>query len=273
MDTPYQLLIVEDDADTGVMLREYFGLHGYRVRVATWGKEAIVQCRQAPPDLILLDIRLPDMDGYEVCSRLRQQPGTKHTPVIFLTERRSRDDRLTGLQLGAVDYMTKPFDTEELLLRVRNALRQASQEYLTNPVTDLTVEPAMKERLRSLVGQDERAVLYIRLQNLESWGQDYGFPACDEALRAVADLLDNVVAEWGGDKDFVGHLGEADFALVTSPARVKTLQEEIEARLPRTLRRPAAPRREDAEKGAPAMPSFSVAIGLLTGDDLASGDE
>jgi DNA-binding response OmpR family regulator len=123
VDTPYQLLIVEDDLDTSTMLQEFFDRQGYQVRVTAWGEEAIAQCRKAPPDLILLDVRLPDMDGYEVYARLRQNLREQHVPAIFMTERRSRDARLTGLELGAVDYITKPFDLEELSLRVRNALQ------------------------------------------------------------------------------------------------------------------------------------------------------
>lgn len=267
MDTPYQLLIVEDDADTSAMLQEYFDLQGYEVRVAAWGKEAIAQCRQDLPDLILLDIRLPDMDGYEVYARLQQQFRTWDTPVIFLTERQSRDDKITGLQLGAVDYMTKPFDPEELSLRVHNALCRAEQSQAANPVTSLPIDRGMEEQLHLLVDQDEGTALYLRLQNLETLGETHGSLAKDEALRTVAETLNKIVAQLGGDQDFVSHLSEADFVLVTSPARVEVLQEEIVARLPRALRRLAAPHGEDAGSGEPATSLLSVAIGLLTSDD------
>jgi DNA-binding response OmpR family regulator len=267
VDTPYQLLIVEDEPDTSAMLQEYFGLQGYQVRVAGWGKEAIAQCQKAPPDLILLDVQLPDMDGYEVYARLRHQLRTRHTPVIFLTERRGRDDRLTGLRLGAVDYMAKPFDLEELLLRVRNALLQAGPPHRAGPTPGLPMALAVGQ-LRPLVGREEWAALYLRLQNLGAFDEARSFPTRDEVLRTLADTLGEIVAELGSDEDFVAHLSETDFVLVTSPARVDTLQGEIVARLPRALRQLAASRREESRDKSPASAHLSVGIGLLTNADL-----
>lgn len=273
METPYQLLIVEDEPDTSAMLREYFGLRGYDVRVVGWGEEAIAECRQDPPDLIMLDIRLPDMDGYEVYARLRQQFRTRHTPVIFLTERRGREDKITGLQLGAVDYMTKPFDLEELSLRVRNALRWAEQAQRVNPVTNLPIGLGMEEQLRPLVGQGEWAALYIRLQNLESFSEVYGFVAGDEALRAVAKTLGEVVADLGSDQDFVGHLNETDLVVVTSPARVEALRQSAVTRLPRALKQFTELHSRHAEDDEPPQPVLSVGIGVLTSTDLPPDQE
>jgi CheY-like chemotaxis protein len=268
MDTLYQILIVEDEPDTGSMLREYFGLQGYQVRIASWGEDAIAKCRQYPPDLIVLDIRLPDMDGYEVYARVRQLFRTRRTPVIFLTERRDREDKITGLQLGAVDYMTKPFDLEELSLRVRNALRWAEQAQRVNPVTNLPIGEGMKEQLRPLVGQDEWAALYVRLQNLESFGEVYGFVASDEALRAVAETLGEILAELGSEEDFVGHLSETDMVLVTSPTRVAALRKSVAARLPRALKPFTELHPRYVEDDEVPKPPISVGIGVLTSADL-----
>ncbi len=268
VNTPYQLLIVEDESDTSAMLREYFGLRGYDVRVIGWGEEAIAECRQDPPDLIILDIRLPDMDGYEVYARLRQQFRMRRTPVIFLTERRGREDKITGLQLGAVDYLTKPFDLEELSLRVRNALRWAEQAQQVNPVTSLPIGQGMKEQLHPLVGQAEWAALYVRLQNLEPFGEVYGFVASDEALRAVAQTLNEIVAELGGDEDFVGHLSEADLVVVTSPARVETLRQSVLTRLPRALKQFTEFHSRHAGDDESPKPIISVGVGVLASADL-----
>src|SRR5512136_3471619 len=131
------ILVVEDERDTAEMLTAYFESQGYQVLHAAWGQDAIQITSQTVPNLILLDIRLPDIDGYEVCRQLRQQRRTQDTPVIFLTEKRERMDKLQGLELGAVDYITKPFDIQELRLRVRNALRRAEFGTLTDPVTSL----------------------------------------------------------------------------------------------------------------------------------------
>jgi len=114
MNMEHTLLIVEDDCDTSEMLRVYFEAQGYRVITAASGGEALEKGRQQLPDLILLDIRLPDIDGFEVGKQLQDDLRTSRLPVIFVTERRERDDRIMGLKLGAIDYITKPFDVQEL---------------------------------------------------------------------------------------------------------------------------------------------------------------
>ena len=121
-----RLLIVEDDVDISNMLKIYFGGLGYDVDTAMRGSEALEKTRQVLPHLIVLDIMLPDIDGYEVCRRLRQSTHTRHIPVIFLTQRDERSDRLQGLELGADDYMTKPFSPKELVARVRAMLRRTT---------------------------------------------------------------------------------------------------------------------------------------------------
>ncbi len=135
------ILIVEDDLDLAEMLNAYFRVQGYEVQTAAWGEDAVRMTREDPPDLVVLDIRLPDIDGYEVCRRLRTNRRTQDIPIIFLTEKRDRVDKLTGLELGVVDYITKPFDIQELRLRVRNSLRRATQTLLVNPVTNMPEGP------------------------------------------------------------------------------------------------------------------------------------
>ncbi|RPI93720.1 MAG: DNA-binding response regulator, partial [Chloroflexi bacterium] len=131
------ILIVEDDLDLSEMLNAYFRVQGYEVQTAAWGEDAVRLTLENPPDLVVLDIRLPDIDGYEVCRRIRTQRRTQTVPVIFLTEKRDRVDKLSGLELGVVDYITKPFDIQELRLRVRNAISRAIRPNVSNPVTDL----------------------------------------------------------------------------------------------------------------------------------------
>lgn len=120
-----KILLIEDDLDVADMLNAYFRVQGYEVFTSNWGEDGVRAVATVRPDLILLDIRLPDIDGYEVARRLRADRKTNTIPIIFLTERRDRADRLQGLELGADDYITKPFDLQELRLRVRNAIRRA----------------------------------------------------------------------------------------------------------------------------------------------------
>ena len=121
------ILIVEDDLDIADMLNAYFRVQGYEVLTVNWGEDGMRSCLTGTPDLVILDIRLPDIDGFEVARRLRANRKTREIPIIFLTEKRERKDRLKGLELQADDYITKPFDIQELRLRVRNALQRSRQ--------------------------------------------------------------------------------------------------------------------------------------------------
>ena len=123
-----RILVVEDDFDISNMLKIYFSGQGYDVEVAARGSQALEKTRQELPHLIVLDIMLPDIDGYEVCRQLRISTRTSHIPIIFLTQKDERSDKLQGLELGADDYITKPFDIEELKLRVEGSIRLGLSE-------------------------------------------------------------------------------------------------------------------------------------------------
>ena len=225
----HTLLIVEDDRDTSDMLRVYFEAQGYRVITAAGGREAMEKCRQLPPDLILLDVRLPDIDGFEVGQRLQGDIRTSRLPVIFVTERRERDDRIAGLKLGAIDYITKPFDVQELRLRVRNALRRAGSQ--NNPVTGLPGDKLTDDRLSLLLERDTWAALSVSIKGLDMFNEIYGFVARDDVLRAVALILTSVIEELGAIDDFVGHPNESQFLIITIPAKADVLARHIKERL------------------------------------------
>jgi PleD family two-component response regulator len=225
------ILVVEDDIDTSEMLSAYFEAQGYDVKAVAWGEDALKATQETIPDLVVLDIRLPDIDGYEVCRRLREHRRTEHVPIIFLTERRERIDRLTGLELGAVDYITKPFDIQELRLRVRNALRRASLGTLVNPITGLPTDPLIDEHLTVLLRRKDWALLSVGIRGLRDFSDSYGFVASDDVLRAVALMMKNVTKELGETDPFIGHLGEADFIIISTLAKIDTLRERISARL------------------------------------------
>lgn len=232
----HRILIIEDDLDVADMLTAYFRVQGYEVQTANWGEDGVRACQVSPPDLVILDIRLPDIDGYEVARRLRSSLRTARIPIIFLTERRQRSDRLKGLELGADDYITKPFDIQELRLRVRNALRRASMGPIQNPVTNLPegalVDEAIQERLDS--GQEWGALL-VSLVNLEAFRERYGFVTSDDVLRAVSLMLQNTVRDVAGKDDFLGHLSPTDFLIMTSPEHVPALAEHVRERVGQAL--------------------------------------
>lgn len=225
------ILVVEDESGTAEMLTSYFEAQGFRVSSVAWGNEALTFVKHTVPDLIILDIRLPDIDGYEVCRQLRASRRTEHVPVMFLTEKQARADKLTGLELGAVDYVTKPFDLQELRLRVRNILRRSSTDQLIHPITGLPTASLADERLRALLARSDWAVLSVGLQGLKKFSQVYGFVTRDDVLRAVALMLNHVVSEARDPDACVGHLDDSSFFIIVAPDKIKQVQEALAVRL------------------------------------------
>ncbi len=211
------ILIVEDEVSTAEMLTAYFSSLGYQVSHAGWGNDAVKMATRIQPDLVVLDIHLPDIDGYEVCARLRSQPRTEHTPVIFLTERRERIDRLTGLELGAVDYITKPFDVQELRFRVRNALRRSNRETLLHPITGLPTTLLIEEEVGRVAKEPRLAMIGVVINGMPEFSDAYGFLTHDDVLRAVALILRNTATESMGAELFVGQLDIYQY-LIVAPA-------------------------------------------------------
>lgn len=234
-DTKPKILIVEDDPDVAEMLTAYFRSQEYDVATVNWGEDGVRSAQQSPPDLAILDIRLPDIDGYEVAHRLRKDRRTSDIPIIFLTEKRDRSDKLQGLEIGADDYITKPFDIQELRLRVRNALSRVSQGSLTNPVTGLPEGALVDEKLSEALSKENVALLFISLNNMDAFREAYGFVASDDVLRAISLMISNTLREFSRAEDFLGHLSSTDFILLVPPANLSSLIEKLRSRLDQSM--------------------------------------
>jgi len=202
-----RLLIVEDDIDISNMLRIYFSGQDYEIDTALRGSEALEKTRQNLPHLIVLDIMLPDIDGFEVCRILRTNMRTSHVPIIFLTQKDERSDKLQGLELGADDYITKPFDIEELKLRVQRAIERSEQQSLTDPRSGLPSGRLIEEQLRRIIRLADWAFMDLRIINFEPFKDVYGFVASDDVLRFTSMLLGEIADELGTANDFIGHAG------------------------------------------------------------------
>ena len=137
-----RILVVDDEADIRHLVGEALTASGYDVRVAADGRDAIRTAAQYLPDLVLLDVTMPGMDGYAVYERLRAKPVDLRSPIVFLTARRGMDDKLLGFEKGAADYVTKPFHIKELLARVKVHLGELHPPRgdTPNPLTDRELE-------------------------------------------------------------------------------------------------------------------------------------
>jgi DNA-binding response OmpR family regulator len=225
-----RLLVVEDDIDIANMLKIYFTSLQYEVDVANRGRDALEKTKQVLPHLIVLDIMLPDIDGYEVCRTLRTNTRTSHIPVIFLTQKDERSDKLQGLELGADDYITKPFDIEELKLRVQGAIRRSERESLTDPRSGLPAGRLIEEQLRRIIREKGWALLDVRMNNFEAFKDVYGFVAGDDVVRFAAMMIGEVVDELGTTSDFIGHAGGDNFIIITTEEAAPKIRQRLKER-------------------------------------------
>jgi DNA-binding response OmpR family regulator len=257
-----RILVVEDDFDIANILNIYFDGQGYSVQVAGTGSEALLKVKERRPDLIMLDIILPDMDGYSVCQQLRSRPETSDIPILFLTQKDERSDRISGLELGADDYITKPFDIEELKLRVQNSLRRSERERWIDARTGLPAGGLIQERLGELITREDWALLDMRVKNLEEYQAEQGFLAVDNLLHNLAAMFGTILQDEGSRDDFLGHAGSGNFIIITEPDRAPTIRSQVRAQFHELMTR--LDRRTEEE-----APPMQLAIGLIDGREHA----
>lgn len=221
------ILVVEDELQIARMLEETLEIEGYQVISTRNGEDAVQFALREPPHLIFLDIMLPGIDGYEVIRRLRNHPKTMHIPIIVLSALGDTDNKVRAFERDADDFVTKPFDTDELLSRMRRQLRRVQQSFLS-PLTSLPgglqVVRAINYKLNS---QEPWSILYLDLDNFKAFNDVYGFLAGNDMIQLVGQICQRLVYQLGGAEDFVGHVGGDDFVIVTSPPRAKTLCTKI----------------------------------------------
>lgn len=271
-----RILVVEDDFDIANMLRMYFSAQGYQVDVAARGNDALDKTRRHLPDLIVLDIMLPDMDGYQVCKVLRTTTRTSHIPIIFLTQKDERSDRIAGLELGADDYITKPFDIEELKLRVRTAIRAHQRLNMTDPKTGLPSGRLIEEQLRALMRRDDWRFVLVGIDHLDLFIDVYGFVAGDEVLRFTALLLNEALDSFGSPDDFVGHASSDSFALITYGGQADEMVNHLRRRFNGDIR--THYNFMDSERGALTLPDgtpgplMSLSFGVVSPEQRRFAD-
>ena len=266
-----RILVVEDDFDISNMLRIYFTGQGYQVEVAGRGREALEMTRKQLPDLIVLDIMLPDMDGFSVCQQLRTTTRTSHIPIIFLTQKDERSDKIAGLELGADDYVTKPFDIEELKLRVRSAIRTHQRLNMTDPRTGLPSGRLIEEQLRTLMRRENWSFMLIGIDNLDVFIDAYGFVAADEVLRFVSMLLADVTDRLGTENDFIGHASNDSFVVITFGDSAEEMIEQLRQRFEESIL--THYNFLDREQGGVSLPDGTVGPLMSLSAGIVSGQE
>ena len=221
---PDVILVVDDDEDIARFVEFNLRLHGFEVWHAGDGQEALEIIEQRRPDLAVVDLMMPRIDGLELTRRLRADPMTSALPVIMLTAKGMTVDKVNGLSAGADDYLVKPFDTAELVARVSSTLRRNKEFREVSPLTGLPgnsrIRREISDRVRNGV---DYAVGYIDIDRFKSVNDRYGFVRGDEFISALARSLHRAVVSIGLPPAFLGHVGGDDFVIVCAPTQVRPL--------------------------------------------------
>ena len=214
-----RILVIDDDQDILQFVRMNLELEGYEVSTATDGTSGVETALAEAPDLVLLDLMMPETDGFEALRRIKTSPATANTAVILLTAKAQLRDLVSGLDHGADDYVTKPFDIEELVARVGSVVRRSKAMRDLSPLTGLPgnfrIADEMERRVRSGA---PLAVVHADLDNFKAFNDHYGFMRGDNVIKFTANTLVEASLEAGDPTGFIGHVGGDDFIAVMDPA-------------------------------------------------------
>jgi len=219
-----KILVIEDEEDIANLVKTTLEGEGFEVMVGYSGEEGLEKIHQLPPDLVVLDLGLPGMSGYQVCQKIREDVSLAHIPIIMLTAKGSTSDKVIGLSYAPDDYITKPFQEEELVARVKTHLTRTASDLSANPLTKLPGNIPLTEALEKCLSKGHLfAVLYLDLSNFKAFNDKYSYLRGDKVLRITAQIILKAVKQKGNPDDFIGHIGGDDFIVVTSPDKVDAL--------------------------------------------------
>lgn len=280
---PPLILVADDDKDIARFVEVNLRLHGFDVLVAQDGEQALTLVRDHQPDLAVLDVRMPKIDGVELTRMLRADPLTAALPIIMLTAKGLTVDKVVGLTAGADDYLVKPFDTAELMVRVRSTLRRAQEYREVSPLTGLPGNSRIVREITDRVNRGEPyAVCYIDIDRFKSVNDAYGFGRGDEFIAALARCLHRAVLDRAPGA-FLGHVGGDDFVVVCAPEQVQPITTQAVEEFERTADQLYDP--VDAKRGylelvdrrgniqRPNLVTLSVGVAVSTSRPFADPGE
>jgi diguanylate cyclase (GGDEF)-like protein len=243
-----RILVVDDEEHIRKIVKFQLEKAGYVVDTAVDGVEALKAVEACHPDLLLLDLMMPNIDGYEVCKRLKSNNQTNHIPIIMVTAKADLENKLQGFEDGANDYIAKPFAVTELLLRVRNVLQWSQLQRQANPLTGLpgnvSIEMELERRLKSWI---DFVFMYADIDNFKAFNDHYGYRRGDDAIKLTAEIIAEAVKTGGAGDDFVGHVGGDDFVIIASPENCDPIANRIVQRFDENIVRLLD--KEDLDRG------------------------
>jgi diguanylate cyclase (GGDEF)-like protein len=268
-----RILVVDDDRDIARFVEVNLTNEGFEVEVAPDGPTAMERAQEHPPDLALVDVMMPGMDGFQLVERLRADPRTAGMSIIMLTAKSLTADKVLGLTAGADDYIIKPFDPMELLARVRGTLHRAKEMRASSPLTGLPGNTRIQDEVGRLVADGKPfALIYGDLDNFKAYNDHYGFLRGDAAIKVAARIFQEEAIRVTGEAAFVGHMGGDDFVLTCGPEHAEELCKAIIERFEEEISNLYEP--EDLARGfieiqnrrgeSQRFPLLSISLGVAT---------
>jgi DNA-binding response OmpR family regulator len=274
-----RILVAEDETPLRDVLCLQLRHANYDVIESADGEQALELAIRNLPDLILLDVMMPKLTGFEVCEKLRAAFATRHIPIIILTAKAELMDKVTGLEGGANDYVTKPWARKELLQRIKNALDWSRQQRAASPLTGLPGNASIDDEIKRRAASGKPfAILQADIDYFKAFNDHYGYSRGDVAIQTLARIL----VEEGqrhGERSFVGHIGGDDFVMLTELHLAEKIGRGVLAAFDRAVRTFHDP--EDLERGYLEVPNrlhlperfplMSLTLALATSDQVPAG--
>ncbi|MBI5416593.1 response regulator [Candidatus Poribacteria bacterium] len=223
-----KILLIEDDEDTLTFMSHGLEMLGYYPIPTRNAVEAIERIVKEEPDMVILDLMLPGMNGFEICRKLKDNYFTAHIPIIIVSAKGEIDNRVKGLSIGADDYITKPFDPLELDARIKALLRRVRRDLYANPLTRLPGNVAIEEEISDCVSSGDRfAVCYLDVDNFKAFNDNYGFANGDTVIKLTARIIENAIKDSNAPRGFIGHIGGDDFIFIIPPEKIDEICNKI----------------------------------------------
>lgn len=225
-----RVLLIDSDTSSGALLESTLKEMQIDLTLAESGADGLQQLLERPPTLIMLALDLPDMDGLEVLRTVRSRTRTVSIPVMIIATRHTAARQSEALQTGADDFIMKPFDTDIVSLRIRNAVQRVLRDGVNNPLTGLPTGRLLQERIRELADEFGWYKIDLEIESFSPFTEAYGFMTGQEVVNFTAGLLADCVHDAGTPNDFIGQRSDTGYVIVTTLAHGEALAAMLETR-------------------------------------------
>ena len=221
-----RILFIDDEPEILKAVKFYLEDEDFEVHIAEEGNKAVQMAETLQPDLIILDVMMPVMDGIQVCRQLRARTRTRLIPIIFLTAREAVEDKMLGLEAGGVDYITKPFNNQELMARIKAHIRHSQEDISSHPVTGLPGAPTVEDDVNRRLQEGEIfTAVFVSIEHFREYREAYGVSRSERLLLFLSRLLEETVSELCGGECFLGQPAYEEFLLLSPPDKTQILCE------------------------------------------------